>query len=64
MNLSEATERLKNHPEIKYFIFGVRGNDADFTFDACACVSKKDYENEVKKFIKWKTYSLTEIEKP
>ena len=61
MTLEEATDKVLNHPELKYLIFGVVPNDGEFRLDAAACVSEKDLENEKKKFLTVRIWELKEV---
>lgn len=61
MKLEEATDKVINHPELKYLIFGVIPNDGMFRLDACVCVSEKDKEKELKKFLTVRVFELKEI---
>jgi len=59
MRQEEAEKKLKEHPEITHFIFGIVPDDGNFRFDAIGCISREDARNESKKFLKYKLYQLS-----
>lgn len=61
MKLEEATDKVINHPPLKYLIFGVRPNDSEFRLEAVACVSDADLLKEKKKFLTVRIWELKEI---
>lgn len=61
MTLAEATDKVINHPPIKYLIFGVIPNDGEFRLDCAACISEKDLEKEKKKFLTARTFKMEEV---
>jgi hypothetical protein len=60
MNIEDATRKLIEHPQVKYFILGIVPDDGNFRLDAAACISEQDFDKEKQKFLKFRTFIMKE----